>query len=57
MGYPSDNPIQSIIRNHIVQVAKFLNEKHASSFKVFNLLVKFVLFGFFDYPFFFVEFF
>ena len=37
MGYPSDKPMQSIIRNHIAHVARFLNERHPSSFKIFNL--------------------
>ena len=37
MGYPSDKPIQSLIRNRIEEVSKFLNEKHNSSYKIFNL--------------------
>lgn len=37
MGYPSDKVIQSIIRNHITSVAKFLNERHPESYKIFNL--------------------
>lgn len=37
MGYPSDKAIQSLIRNKIEQVSKFLNEKHRDSYKIFNL--------------------
>jgi len=37
MGYPSDKPIQSLIRNRIDEVSKFLNERHSNSYKVFNL--------------------
>jgi len=37
MGFPSDNFIQSLIRNDIHSVAKFLNEHHPECYKVFNL--------------------
>ncbi|CAF0865999.1 unnamed protein product [Brachionus calyciflorus] len=37
MGYPSDKLLQSLIRNQIEKVSKYLNEKHRESFKIFNL--------------------
>lgn len=37
MGYPADKTIQTIIRNHITHVSKFLIERHPDSFKIFNL--------------------
>lgn len=37
MGYPSDKALQSLIRNRIESVAKFLNERHEDSYRIFNL--------------------
>lgn len=37
MGYPADKTIQTIIRNHINHVSKFLRERHQNSYKIFNL--------------------
>lgn len=37
MGYPADKAIQTIIRNHITHVSRFLIERHPNSFKIFNL--------------------
>jgi len=40
MGYPSDKPIENLIRNNIKQVSEYLNEKHENSYKIFNLCLE-----------------
>ena len=40
MGYPSDKALQSLIRNKIESVSKFLNERHPDSYRIFNLCIE-----------------